>query len=286
MTTATQATATQTTRTETWRQLLLDHAEDHAFVRARFGLESEPDFAERVLASHDTAPWAVGSIGVLDAMVLRDLVHGIRPRRVIEIGTAAGTSALLLARAMRECGCVGDEEPVVHTYDLHPWCYFDRSRAVGSAIDEAEPETARLIRRQVGVTSIDAGAEFAGQGVEMAFVDADHRHPAPVVDVLALLPAMAPGGWIVLHDTNLPAEADRYEKLKGTRVDWKQHGAKWLFDSYKHEKLVLPRHKNIGAIRVPAETSLTAADFRACVDNPAMPWEMEPSPAALWLLDQ
>ena len=278
-------TLTPDARTETWRQLLLEHAEDHAFVRARFGMAAEPDYADRVLSSHNTAPWAVGSIGVLDAMVLRDMVHALRPGRIIEIGTAAGTSALLLARAMRECGCAGDGEPVVHTYDLHPWCYFDRSRAVGSAIDEAELEAAAMIRRRVGVTAIDAGEEFAGQNIDMAFVDADHRHPAPVVDVLALLPAMAPGGWIVLHDTNLPAEADRYEKLKGTRVDWKQHGAKWLFDSWRHEKLELLCHKNIGAIRVPTERRVTADDFRECVDNPAMPWEMEPSPAALRLLD-
>ncbi|MFG0260153.1 MAG: class I SAM-dependent methyltransferase, partial [Phycisphaerales bacterium JB041] len=262
-------TLTHAGRTETWRRMLHDHAADHKFVRARFGQRPEPDYADRVLASHDTAPWAVGSIGVLDAMVLRDLVHAVRPRRIIEIGTAAGTSALLLARAMRECGCAGGGGPVVHTYDLHPWCYFDRTRAVGSAIDEAEPETAAMIRRRVGVTSIDAGMEFAGRGIEMAFVDADHRHPAPVVDVLALLPAMAPGGWIVLHDTNLPEEADRYERLKGVCVDWKQHGAKWLFDSWEHEKLTLPVHKNIGAIRVPAGAPLRADDFCSCTDNPA-----------------
>ncbi len=272
-------------RAAVWLPALKAHRADHVFVRAAFGLDAEPDFADRVLALHRPAPWASGSIGVFDAMVLRDVVHGLRPSRVLEIGTAAGTSALLLAKAMEEAGCAADEQPSVHTYDLHPWCYFDRSRAVGSAIDEAGTNIRSRIVRRVGVTAIDAGREFAGADIRMAFVDADHRHPMPAADVLALLPAMAPGGWIVLHDTNLPAEAEHYEQVKGVRVDWKQHGAKWLFDTWPFEKLVPPMHKNIGMVQIPLDRVVTAADLAPCLCSPAMPWEMSPGPDVLGLFD-
>ncbi|MDQ7013064.1 MAG: class I SAM-dependent methyltransferase [Planctomycetota bacterium] len=272
-------------RAAEWAPSLAAHRADHVFVRARFGLDPEPDFADRVLALHRPATWAIGSIGVHDAMVLRDMVCGLRPSRVLEIGTAAGTSALLLARAMGEAGCAAGEHPAVHTFDLHPWCYFDRSRAVGSAIDEAEPNVRSRIARRVGVTALDAGREFAGADIRMAFVDADHRHPGPAADVLALLPAMTPGGWIVLHDINLPAEADHYERVKGVRVDWKQHGAKWLFETWPFEKLVPPMHKNIGALRVPVDCAVTAADLAPCLRDPSMPWEMTPAPDILRLFD-
>lgn len=272
-------------RADEWAPLLYAHQADHAFVRDRFGIDAEPDFADRVLALHRPASWAIGSIGVLDAMVLRDMVHAVRPSRVLEIGTAAGTSALLLARAMQEAGCARSDHVSVHTYDLHPWCYFDRSRAVGSAVDEAEPSMKSQISRRVGVTAIDAGQEFAGADLRLAFVDADHRHPAPTADVLALLPAMAPGGWIVLHDINLPAEAEHYERVRGVRVDWKQHGAKWLFESWPFEKLELPLHKNIGALQVPLDRVVTATDLASCLENSSMPWEMAPGPAVLDLLD-
>lgn len=273
-------------RAALWHERLLAHREDHAFVRARFGLDPDPDFAARVLASYDPAPWAQGSIGVLDAMMLRDMIHGVHPDRVIEIGTAAGTSAVLLARVIRECGCASPDHPAVFTYDLHPWCFFDRTRPVGSAIDEAEPDTAAMIARHINTTALDAGEALAGAGIRLAFVDADHRHPAPIVDVLALLPAMAPGGWIVLHDVNLPAAAEHYEQTRGTRVDWKQHGAKYLFDAWPYDKLVLPMHKNIGAVRLPTDRTISGADFAACLDNPALPWEMNPSDASLRLLSR
>ena len=97
-------TATAHDRDAVWRRTLAAHAEAHGAVRRRFGLAPEPDFADRVLAAYRPPAWAVGSVGVLDAMVLRDMVHGVGPEAVIEIGTAAGTSALVLAGAMREIG--------------------------------------------------------------------------------------------------------------------------------------------------------------------------------------
>lgn len=259
-------------RWATWLPMLREHGADHALLRRRFGLEPEADFAERVVEAYAPPAWAVGSVGVLDAMVLRDMVHGVRPREVIEIGTAAGTSALVLARAMAEIDA-GGEGPAVHTFDLHPWCYFDRSRAVGSAIDEAEPEVAALIARRVRATAAEAGTLLAGRNVGLAFIDGDHRHPAPCADVLALAPAMAPGAWIVLHDVDLPAAAERYERAKGVSVDWKQHGAKWLFESWPFEKLELVSHRNIGAVRLPTERPIGRADLEACL---ALPWEVAP----------
>lgn len=271
-------------RTQSWRQRLLAHRDDHAWLRERFGHKPEAGFEERVLKLYQPAEWAVGSIGVLDAMVLRDLVHALRPGHVIEIGTAAGTSSVLLAGVMREAGCAIADAPAVTTFDLHPWCYFDRTRAVGSAIDEADPAIAAMIDRRVRTTAADAGRAFAGRNIALAFVDADHRHPAPCVDVLALVPAMAPGGWIVLHDIDLPAEAERYEACKGVRVDWKQHGAKWLFDAWPFEKLVPPGHRNIGAVRLPTDRTLTAAALASCLHDPAKPWEMSPTAESLRLI--
>jgi predicted O-methyltransferase YrrM len=272
-------TAVGADRQARWRRTLGEHADAHAAVRRRFGLAPEPDFADHVLAAYRPPDWAVGSIGVLDAMVLRDIVHGVRPDRVIELGTAAGTSALTLAAAMSETGRT--EAACVRTYDLHPWCYFDRSRPVGSAIDEAPAALARLIRRDVRKAAIDAGRELAGAGIRLAFVDADHRHPMPTADLLALLPALAPGAWVVLHDIDLPAAAARYERAHGVDVDWKQHGAQWLFEAWPFEKITPGAHPNIGAIRIPDSGRVEAGDLQSCLRRP---WETTPDAGVAALL--
>jgi predicted O-methyltransferase YrrM len=226
-----------------------------------------------VLEAYRPPPWAVGSIGVLDAMALRDMVHGVRPTRVIELGTASGTSALLLAAAMRE---IGHSHACVHTYDLHPWCYFDRSRAVGAAIDDADSALDRMIVRHVDETAVDAGRCLSGIG--LAFIDADHRHPMPTADLLALLPALAPGAWVVLHDIDLPNAAERYERAHGVTVDWKQHGAKWLFEAWPHE--TLRPHANLGAMRLPDSDACVGEIREALEECLAKPWETTPGGAA------
>jgi predicted O-methyltransferase YrrM len=267
-------------RHATWRPMLEGHFADHEALRRRFGIEPDTTMPERVLACYRPPPWAEGSVGVLDAMALRDAVHGLRPHAVIEIGTAAGTSALVLARAMLEAGCAAPG--AVHTFDLHPWCYFDRSRPVGAAIDEAEPEARAVVEASTGATALDAGRLLAGRGLTLAFIDADHRHPMPALDVLALRPALAPGAWIVLHDIDLPAQAERYERRRGVRVDWRQHGAKHLFDAWPFEKLALPLHTNIGLIRLPADRPVRPEDLRPCLDRP---WEIQPPARDLALLE-
>lgn len=263
-------------RVARWREQLGAEVGVHREVRARFGKNADPRFIDRVLACYRPPEWAVGSIGVLDAVVLRDAVCCVGPSRVVEIGTAAGVSTLVLAGAMRELGRSG---VCVHTYDLHPWCFFDRSRGVGSAIDGADPLLAGLIDRRVRRTAVDAGRELSGVG--LAFIDGDHRHPMPCADVLALLPALSEGAWVVLHDVDLPAAADRYERLHGVRVDWKQYGAQWLFESWPFEKFVPSGHANIGLLRIPAGRRVTPDDLGACL---ARPWETTPGAGVAGLL--
>ncbi|MDP9099851.1 MAG: class I SAM-dependent methyltransferase, partial [Verrucomicrobiota bacterium] len=82
----------------------------------------------------------------------------------------------------------------------------------------------------------------------LAFIDADHRHPWPLLDLLRLAPSIASGGWILLHDIQLgtygQAERDAGKTLEGGTP----YGAEWLFERWPFRKI---RSFHIGAIELP-----------------------------------
>jgi predicted O-methyltransferase YrrM len=249
-------------------------------VRRRFDLPERDEGAlRRVAEVYNPPAWAAGCISMHDAMFLYDLVRGIRPRRMIEVGVASGASSALLLRAMADAGLAGSggEGGVVQSFELHPFCYFDRSKRVGCLVEEQAGDVAGLWELHVPGTAREAGRLFRKEKVALAFIDADHRHPAPTADLLWLLPALADGAWVALHDIDLPNVALSHEKRTGEKVNWHDRGAKALFDGWPFEKIrggTVGEHSggtNIGAIRVPA--GVTARDLRHVAIGP---WEVEP----------
>ena len=127
---------------------------------------------------------------------------------------------------------------------------------------------------------------FRNEKFSFAFIDANHKHPAPTADLLWLLPALAPGAWVALHDINLPRVAEVYgEYHNGEKVPWADRGAKELFDGWPWEKIsgraIGSRivGSNIGAIRIPSDVSVL--DLRMIIESP---WEMVPNQSMLKVL--
>src|SRR5207244_870773 len=88
--------------------------------------------------------------------------------------------------------------------------------------------------------------------LEIVFIDADHRHPAPLLDLLRLAPYMRRGGWSVLHDIRL-GTIGRAASEAGHTSRWgTAYGAEWLFDCWPFRKI---SGGNIGAIQLPDEKS-------------------------------
>jgi hypothetical protein len=195
---------------------------------------------------------------------------------------------LLMALADAGVALVDEKgEEALHSFELHPFCYFDRGRPVGGLVRELAPELSLGWNLHVRGTAREAGRMFAGRGIELAFIDADHRHPAPTADLLWLLPALAPGAWVILHDVDLPNVAAAHERRTGEKVDWHQRGAMELFAGWPWEKIrggtaaakaEAQCHgdigaTNIGAIRMPEDRVVSAADLRGIIEKA---WEMEP----------
>ena len=205
----------------------------------------EVDFLHRMVDLDDVR--YPGGIGSRDYFFLTCLVSILAPRRVIEIGTLTGFSTAIIAAAIHH------QHPdrtgiAVESVDLHTVCSIDKSRPIGFEIPDLIPDLVSTVRVHTGRESAVV-REIAERGeFGLAFIDADHRHPWPLLDVLRLAPYLQSGAWIVLHDIQL-GTAGKIERAAGKQLEaGTPYGAEWLFDAWPFRKI---RSFHIGAIELP-----------------------------------
>jgi hypothetical protein len=99
----------------------------------------------------------------------------------------------------------------------------------------------------------------------LAFIDADHRHPWPLLDVLRLAPFVQSGGWIVLHDIQLGSYGKAEFAAGRTTEAGMPYGAEWLFERWPFRKI---RSFHIGAIELPARKDVLVPFALELMDEP------------------
>jgi predicted O-methyltransferase YrrM len=216
----------------------------------------------RLLVARRTNP--LGSLGLADCLFMTAFVSIIRPRRMIEIGTGSGFSSAVLACAI-DPHRTDSRKPCVDTLDAHATYFGDRELPVGFEIP-------RLISEFPGSIRVHAPREsnyirnlaFRGE-LEMAFIDANHQHPCPLLDLLRIVPYVRSGGWIVLHDIRLGTLVEQSRKNGVPAAYEAVFGAEWLFDEWPWTKI---NGGNIGAIQLPMEQKAIWGPMRRLMKRP------------------
>lgn len=170
--------------------------------------------------------------GHLQGRLLRMLVHMIRPRNILEVGTFSGYSAICLAEGLEEGG-------KVYTFEIN---------------DEQEDFTRPWIEQSPVADKIefiigDAITEAPRLGIDfdMAFIDGDKRTYIDTYEMV--LGVLKPGGFILADNTLWDGHVieDAYMKDKQTQgIDkFNRHVAA---DS-RVEKVILPLRDGLTLIR-------------------------------------
>jgi predicted O-methyltransferase YrrM len=159
---------------------------------------------------------ANASFGPIDAEVLHAMVRHLEPRRVIEIGS--GHSTLLIAAALERNRAEGHPGELIA---IEP--YPDRRLARGF------PGLSRLIAQPVQDVPL---AEFEALGArDILFIDSSHvlKIGSDVqVEWLEIVPRLAPGVVVHVHDIFLPAEYPRTWVLDAHRF----YGEQYLLQAF------------------------------------------------------
>jgi cephalosporin hydroxylase len=210
-------------------------------------LAGDGEGLEHLLACHRNCS---GAIGVADLLFLHAFVNVLAPERVVEIGTLSGFSAAVIADAVVQHHGTECDSVLVDTIDLSECCFNDQTKPVGFQIAELLPGLASRIRVHTGKDSRYVTQIARPRELELVFIDADHQHPRPTLDLIQVARFVRPGGWVVIHDIELGSLGQRM-RAAGTPLEHgAPFGAQWLFEAWPFEKI---SGGNIGALRLPSD---------------------------------
>ena len=141
-----------------------------------------PDFDERIV-SIGQVPRGSWSTPIADLLMLLKIAVCTEPKRVMEIGSYRGYTALFLAQHI-------SSDAKIVTIDRHA----DHGEAY------CKISFARMIERRVGETDRAMFARDEPASYDLIFVDADHSYSSVRNDTELVLPLLSPAGFIVWHD--------------------------------------------------------------------------------------
>jgi len=213
-----------------------------------------------------------GAIGMGDLLFLHAFVSVLAADRVVELGTLSGFSAAVMADAVAQHQRPESASVIVDTIDLNERCATDPTQPIGFEIPRLVPHLASRIRVHAGKDAAYVGQIARAGELESVFIDADHQHPRPTLDLIRVARFVRPGGWVIVHDIELGRLAERMRAAGAAVEHGAPAGAQWLFEAWPFEKI---SGGNIGAIRLPAELRYLVPFALAMLRIPS---ELEPLP--------
>ena len=215
-----------------------------------------------------------GTIGLRDYLFLSAFASILAPERAVEIGTLAGFSAAIIAAALHRRH-PDPKDVLVETIDRNTHSVVETDKQVGFQIPDIIPDFPNAVRVHAPADS-EAIKEFAVRGeLQLVFIDANHQHPQPLLDLLRAAPYVRSGGWILLHDIKL-GTLGRASVEGGHNVRrGASFGAEWLFGYWPFRRIA---GGNIGAVQIPVQKS---AIIPAALRLMALPFEMNVSSHAI-----
>ena len=245
-------------------QTMSPHTASATSARLRRRLRHTSAPIEGLRSMYRPPAWATGYICDGDAEFLIELVAGVRPTSMLEVGVASGASSAALLFALDQLPPVAGGRQLL-SCDVRSTCYFDPARATGAAVAEMYPNHQTRWTLDTDTDARRLSQSVAPGSFDLLFIDANHAHPWPLLDLLHLVHVARPGAWVALHDIQLPVINPAYQV----------YGPMWLFDAWPFDKVHgVDGSRNIGAVRLPDDIRQLVPMALELLDRP---WEHAPT---------
>lgn len=152
-----------------------------------------------------------------EQMLLFSLVWGLKPEKILEIGTGYGGGASVIASALRRNrkGFLWSIDP-----DPQPEAVqaFDHLRDCAKLVKAASPQ---------GIGGI-------GERFDFVFIDGDHSYEGVKADIEGVLPHLALNAYLLFHDVNYPPVTQAVEWALNKYAFPCTNGHPFLYDYSGH----------------------------------------------------
>lgn len=196
-----------------------------------------------------------GSINIEEAKHLNDYINQKKPKDFLEIGTASGFSGGLICCFLEE----NNQSANFTTVDYDNTFFGDLKKENGFLVSSIYK--GQKIKINQKKFKISADIAEGGNFFDMAFIDANHMHPWPTLDTIALLPKLKKPSILFHHDYN----------LFKIQKDSKGIGPKYLFDQWipNKRKRLKGNKGNLIAFEIDKEAEFYS---RILSDSLHLPW--------------
>ena len=160
----------------------------------------------------------IGEVVVPLMSLLQAFVLGNRAERIVQLGTHAGYSALLLGFMLRRAGV----RRGLFSIDIDPELLAVAHRWIERAELEGVVRLAQCDSREI--ETVQCAREYLGADPEMVILDSSHEYGATLRELDLWFEALAPGGLIVVHDASRFAQNFDVTHAGGVRrafLEWR-----------------------------------------------------------------
>lgn len=197
-----------------------------------------------------------GTVAADEVDFIQSLIREHRPESFVEIGMASGISTGFIARFM-----TAYRGKRLVSVDHDDTFFGDPSKPNGFLVPEifdGKGVDLSLVKFKTALDIDEIGGPY-----DMAFVDANHQHPWPIIDTMALYPHMTGPKLIIHHDLHLFQKQDVMFGI----------GPKYLFDQFPDTMRIrsTASHGNIFAVSVAMDQDRFEA---LCMDLVKLPWSL------------
>lgn len=207
-----------------------------------------------------------------EASVLCGLIKEYRPKKILELGVAAGGSTCLIMKCLEFLGLF---ETSVYSLDLNEQFYHNKEKETGCMLKDNKELFPNYDNHtfMLGKLAVDRMDEI-GDAIDLLFMDTMHLLPGEILDFLLLYPRLSPNAIVVLHDTNL-------HNISGeSRIMGKAISNRVLVNTVTANKFYTDKmeYLNIGAFQIIEDTKKYIADVFAAL---LLPWSYFVDPAVV-----
>jgi len=192
-----------------------------------------------------------------ESVFLTQLILQTRPKKILELGVSAGGSSALILNAIQNL-----PDTVFHSVEYSATWWRGTNLPSGFLIEKRFPDWRARWHLHLPGTAAEFMQEI-GDGIDFCLIDTVHLLPGEILDFLMVLPYLAPGAVVVIHDIALQTVAPLchsnillFQALRGDHV---------LPDATDREGFPFP---NIGAVCLAHEQAVVDL-FRLL----ALPWQ-------------
>lgn len=198
-----------------------------------------------VLESMDKAYAAVSEMSQSEREFLNAMVLRHKPKKVLEVGVARGSSSVVILNALKELN-----DGKLYSIDLNEQFYHDRRLKTGYIVDNY-PEQKKRWKLFTGGLSLKFMDEIGGD-IDFCLIDTVHANPGEMFDFLMVLPYLKESAIVVFHDVNLhthyPATVSTLQQYTNNLLISVIAGEKFLQGNFsKGDWTELP---NIAAVKI------------------------------------